>query len=503
MNSHCHSAMRFVICVIALLPLLNSPVHAQTDDGPLVVGSKSFTEAIILGEVATLLLRERGFEVRHERALGDASTYQALVRGNIDLYVEYTGTIRQSIFHGKNLKADEEIPAALEEDGISMTDSLGFENSFALGMKADEAEALKIKTISDLRRHPALKFGFTESFLNRGDGWPGLQRHYQLPQSNPRGMAHDLAYVALENEDLDVVDLYTTDAEIVKFDLVSLEDDQNYFPQYEAVILYRNDLEERYPGSLEVLQKLTGTIDSQMMQQLNALVKIEKESDRQAAASFLKSTFDIEVEVSQRTLWGQLWLRTKEHLFLVGVAMLLGTLVAIPLGILADWMPRLGKVILATVSILQTVPALALLALMVPLLGINSPPAIAALFCYSMLPIVRNTHAGLAGISPAYQESAEVLGLSPWQQLLKIELPLASPLIMAGIKTSTVLSIGFATLGAFIGAGGYGEPILTGIRLQDTYQILQGAIPAALMAIGAELLFDAAEGYIVPKGLRL
>jgi osmoprotectant transport system permease protein len=486
-----------------MLVLICASAAAAQDGRPLRVGSKSFTEGIILGEVATLQLREAGIDVVHEQALGDASTFQALVRGDIDIYAEYTGTLRTSIFADRELRSDDELAGVLDESSLKLTEPLGFENSFALGTTQELAARLGLRTASDLKKYPELRFGFTESFLNRGDGWPGLKAHYQLPHTDPRGMVHDLAYVALDSGDLDVIDLYTTDAEIVAYDLFPLEDDRNFFPRYEAIYLYRADLVDRLPEAVKALRELEASISSDQMRAMNAAVKIDKRSEREVAAEFLEQQFGYEIEVKSITLWGKLWARTREHLFLVGVAMSMGIVMAIPLGVVAQKKPTFGAIVLPAISILQTIPALALLALMVPLLGIKSPPAIAALFCYSMLPIVRNTHAGLSSISRPIRESAEALGLSPWQQLWAIELPLAAPLILAGVKTSTILCIGFATLGAFVGAGGYGEPILTGIRLQDTGVILQGAVPAALLAVGSEFLFNRLEPLVVPKGLRL
>lgn len=477
---------------------------ALAADPPVVrVGSKAFTESIILGEIVTQTLRQQGLRAIHSRSLGDAATYQALVRGDIDAYTEYTGTLRQSIFKDRNITSRAELKTALAEEGLLMSEPWGFENSYSLGVMRDVATKLNLKTMSDLQGHPELRFGFTEEFLNRGDGWPPLREHYQLPQQNITSMAHELSYVALQAGDLDVVDLYTTDAEIPAYDLVALADDQDFFPEYAAVVLYRADLKTRVPAAVAAIKLLAGEIDEPTMQRLNSDVRIDKQSESAVAARFLNSTFGWEIAIVEDTWQRKLWRNTRQHLFLVGVAMLLGSLVAIPLGVIAYKYPRVGRVVLWSVSILQTIPALALLALMVPLLGIHEKPAIAALFCYSMLPIVRNTHAGLAGISPALRESAAALGLPSSTQLWRIELPLASPLIFAGLRTATVLSIGFATLGAFVGAGGYGEPILTGIRLQDTSEILQGAIPAAVLAITSELLFEWSERFLIPAGLRL
>lgn len=495
-------------CLLLLACVITAPsvsfAQPATERSELIrVGSKSFTEGILLGQLAADVIREAGFPVVHERSLGDASTFQALVRGDIDVYAEYTGTLRQSILADEDVSSKRELRAALARRGLRMTDSLGFENSFALGTTRTLAERLALDQISDLRAHPELRLGFTESFLNRGDGWPSLRAHYQLPQRDVRGMSHDLAYQSLRHGSLDVVDLYTTDAEIVAYDLVALEDDQEYFPTYEAVYLYRADLARRAPAAVAALAQLEGSISSQQMRRMNAAVKIEGRPDVEVSGAFLQENLGLDIQVQRASFAAELWRRTREHLFLVAVAMLLGTSVALPLGVVAYQRPAAGRLILWMVSVLQTVPSLALLALMVPLLGIKSPPAIAALFCYSMLPIVRNTHAGLAGIPPSLHESARALGLPGWARLRRIELPLAAPMIMAGIKTATVLSIGFATLGAFVGAGGYGQPILTGIRLMDTGEILKGAVPAALLAVACELLFDWGERFTVPRGLRL
>jgi len=173
------------------------------------------------------------------------------------------------------------------------------------------------------------------------------------------------------------------------------------------------------------------------------------------------------------------------------------------LGILSAASRHAGQAILGVVSVIQTIPSLALLVFMIPILGIGEAPAIVALFFYSLLPIVRNTYTGLHDISTPLRESAEALGLSPFLRLKLIYLPLASRTIMAGVKTSVVINIGTATLGALIGAGGFGQPILTGIRLDDLGLILEGAVPAALMALLAQGLFELADRWLVPKGLRL
>jgi osmoprotectant transport system permease protein len=467
------------------------------------VGSKSFTESVLLGEMTQALARASGAKVEHRRALGGTRVlWSALVHGEIDVYPEYTGTLAQEI-----LRADALSPAAMREAllarGVRAGRPLGFNNTYAIGMKEQRAAALGIVRVSDLAQHPELRCGFTSEFMDRGDGWPGLQKRYALNPAQVRGLDHDLAYQALAAGTIDVTDLYSTDAEIVSLGLRTLQDDRGYFPRYEALLLYRDAFVRAHPALTDSIERLASTIDERAMQRLNAAVKIEGRSEAEVSAAFLQQALGVRVHVDRSTLAGELAHHTLDHLALVAVSLSAAVLVAIPLGVLAARFRRLGQVVLAVAGVLQTIPSLALLVFMIPLFGIGAPPAIAALFLYSLLPIVRNTHAGLRGIPLSVRESAEALGLPAAARLRRVELPLASPSIIAGIKTSAVINVGTATLGALIGAGGYGQPILTGIRLNDHALILEGAVPAALLALAVQWFFDLCERRLVPRGLRL
>jgi osmoprotectant transport system permease protein len=301
---------------------------------------------------------------------------------------------------------------------------------------------------------------------------------------------------------LDVTDVYTTDAAIHQRDLVVLADDRHFFPSYDAIVLYRADLDRRAPQAVDAFLRLEGTIGESAMIDLN--VRVGKEKPLSIAASFLRESMKMPVEARDETL-GERELRwTGQHLMLVVVSLTLAILVAVPLGIAAARRPRLGYFLLAAISIVQTIPALALLVLLLVLMRrIGPAPAIAALFLYSLLPIVRNTYTGLHDISLPLRESAEALGLSPWPRLYLIELPLASRAILAGIKTAAVINVGYATLGGLIGAGGYGQPIMDGVTRNDPRLILEGAIPAVVMALLVQALFEGIERFIVPRGLRL
>jgi len=471
--------------VALVLLLASGSAAAQTR-----VGSKAFTESVILGEIAIQLLESRGVEATHRRQLGGTQVlWKALLAGEIDAYPEYTGTLRQEIFAGRDGALEE----LLASEGVVLGAKLGFEDSYALGMREENAARVGVARISDLAAHPELRLVFSSEFMSRADGWPALQRAYQLPHQ-PRGMDHDLAYRALAAGEIDVTDLYSTDAEIRAYRLRVIEDDRRHFPSYEAVLIHRRDLPAR---AASALASLGGRIDQRAMIAMNARVKLDRVPESQVAAEFLGKAARVEDSRAERILAA-----TRDHLFLVGVSLLLSLLVALPLGILAARRPRLGAVVLSAAGVVQTIPSLALLVFMIPFFGIGATPAIVALFLYGLLPIVRNTHAGLSDVSPSLIEAADAIGLAPGARLRLIELPLAARSILAGIKTSAVINVGTATLGALIGAGGYGQAILTGIRLDDVGQILEGAIPAAVLALAVQGAFDVVERYAVPRGLR-
>jgi osmoprotectant transport system permease protein len=469
------------------------------------VGSKKFTESVVLGEIVTQVLRSTGTRAEHRVQLGGTQVlWHALLAGEIDLYPEYTGTIREDILRGIASDAsDESLRRALAARGVGMSGVLGFDDSYALGMKETEAARLGVTRISDLRGLPTLRLAFSEEFLHRRDGWPTLRERYGLPQADVRSLDHDLAYRALSAGDVDAIDLYTTDAEIPYYRLRVLADDKEVFPAYRAVLLYRLDLPERAPSALASLAVLEGRITAPDMQRLNARAKLERVPEPVVAAGFLAASLGMEGETGREGRASRVGRYVAEHIALVAVSLGAAVLVAVPLGVAAARRKKTGAAILAVAGVVQTIPTLALLVLMIPLLGIGTLPAVAALFLYSVLPIVRNTVTGLTEIPAALLESADVLGLSSWARLLKIELPLASPSIVAGIQTSAVINVGTATLGALIGAGGLGQPILTGIRLDDLDLILEGAVPAAILALLAQAVFAGVGRLVVPRGLRL
>jgi osmoprotectant transport system permease protein len=478
-----------VLAALAALPVLR-------------VGSKSFTESYLLAEMTAQLIAEVG-EARVERKPGlggTGITYRALEHGDIDLYPEYTGTLAIAVLKDPSLRTLEAIRARLGERGLTTSDPLGFANTYALAVRSEMARRLGLRAISDLARRPELTAAFTSGFLERDDGWPGLQRHYGLTLANVRVVEHALAYIALASGKVDVIDVFSTDGQLTRLDLTVLGDDHRFFPDYSAVLLARRDVIERFPRTWARLrQVLVGRLDDRTMAGLNARVDLDRQSFETVAAAFLGGRAPADRRL---VLARELAALTLDHLALVLVSLLVAVVVGLPLGVLAARVPRLGQIELMSVGMLQTIPALALLCFMIPLFGIGKVPSLVALFLYALLPIVRDAYTGLVGLDRQLLEMAGVLGLGRWQRLRRIELPLASLSIMAGIKTSAVLTVGTATLAAFIGGGGYGTLIVRGLAVDDVGTIMAGAVPAALMALLIHAGFEWLDRLVIPRGLR-
>ena len=504
----------FAMIALLLIAIGGIPRVASSEE-KIIVGSKSFTESVILGELLTHLARDAGAEVEHRSELGGTQVlWQALIGGDIDMYVDYTGTIREElladiVIAGAAVRSEADMREALAKKKVTMTDRVGFNNTYALGMRSSVAEELGITKTSDLRQHLKLKLGFSDEFMERNDGWGKLAEFYDLQHKNIRTMDHNLAYRGLEHDSIAVTDLYTTDAEIEYYRLRVLEDDKGFFKTYYAVVLFRDDLARRAPKVVESVLRIVGTVNSSDMAGMSAKVRLDRQMESNVAAQFLRDNLKINATVVSVTTWAKwnrflarLWKTTYEHLFLVITSLSMAIAVSIPLGILASRNETLGQTLLGVVGVIQTLPSMALLVFMIPVFGLGPIPAIAALFFYSLLPIVRNTYSGIKQIPAATIESAKVLGLNPSAQLRLVELPLALPSILSGIKTAAVINVGTATIGAFIGAGGYGAPILTGIRLSSIPLILQGAVPAAILAIAVQYGFTIIEKRCVSPGLQ-
>lgn len=495
--------------------------EASPATGTIVVGAKKFTESAVLAELmAAVIERHTGLTV--ERRLNLAGThvsFEALRHGDIDLYAEYTGTGLRDILRieapvsGAAATFAQVSRAFRERFSLTWLAPFGFNNTYVLMMQRARAQQLGIARMSDLAPH-SLRYGVSHEFLQRPDGLPGLRRTYTLTEAQTVGMEHDLAYQALIDGSIDIADGYSTDGKLARPDFLVLADDRGFFPPYEAAPLVRSQSLARFPALGDALALLAGRIDEGTMRRLNARVEADGLSPAAAAAELLQ-TLHVEIEAPDAetrapSLTGLLWQRRAitlrligQHLLLTAVAVLGACLVGIPLGVLASRSPRMATAILGITGVLQTVPSIALLAFMLPVFGIGAPPAIAALFLYGLLPIVRNTIAGLRNVDPELIDVAKALGMQAMQLLRLVELPLAAPVILAGVRTCTVISIGTATLAAFIGAGGLGDPIVTGLSVTDVNLVLSGALPAAALALVADGLLSGVERMATPRGLRV
>jgi len=461
---------------------------------PLRIGSKRFTESYILAQVLALTAQPHApVEVRS--GLGNTAVVHAALRaGSIDVYPEYTGTIDLEILGNAQPSSPRALREQLAALGLGMDVRLGFNDGYALAMLETSADRLGIRAISDLARHPELRLGLSNEFIGRADGWAGLARRYGLAQ-RPTGLDHGLAYDAIAGGQVDVIDIYTTDAKIDHLGLRVLRDDAGYFPRYDAVLLYRLDVPERFPAAWAALRALEGSIDEPSMIRMNARAELDGVDFETIAREHLaQDARNAAARGFVAKLLGPDLLRlTMQHAGLVAASILLAVLAGVPLAVLAAPNAALRSTVLGACGLLQTVPSLAMLAALISVLGmIGAVPALVALTLYSLLPVVRNTVTALAEVPRELKLAADALGLSPSQRLRLVELPLATPTILAGVRTATTIAVGTATIAAFIGAGGYGERIVTGLALNDSALMMAGALPAAALALLCEGAFGLA-----------
>jgi osmoprotectant transport system permease protein len=489
----------FIFCTFVFFFLASTVPVAAAET--VTVGSKIFTESYILGEIAAEILENASQTVNRKLGMGSTGIlFESLKSGAIDVYPDYTGTLAEAILKNPNLKSQTEIKNALVPLGLTISEPLGFNNTYALAVKEAFAEKHQLRTLSDLAKQSAnLRAAFSYEFMDRKDGYFGMKERYGFlfPADSVHRMEHSLAYQAIDEGAVDITEVYSTDAKIKKFSLRVLKDDLAYFPAYQAVWVARIAFVNSNPEAWKRLSALQGQITEEKMLALNAKADLDKKSFAEVASEFLGKT-----HTGKESRASSIAARTKEHLILVGISLLFSLLIGIPLGIFAVRYKIAGQGILLLSGLVQTIPSLALLCFLIPLFGVGTKPALVALCLYSLLPVVLNTFTGVRSVDPKDLENARAFGLSPGQILFQITLPLASPTLLAGVKTATIVSIGTATLAALVGAGGYGASIVSGLALNDIPTILEGAIPAALMALLAFILFDGIAWMVIPKGLR-
>ena len=509
---------------LALLLALGLQTGDSTPARPVVVASKPFGESYLLAEMFAQLLEARGIAVQRRLGLGATEiAFAALRTGAIDVYPEYTGTGLVAILHerptGDRAAVYREVASRFRRQwDIRWLPPLGFENTYAIAVRRATADSLHLATLSDLARAaPTLRAGLSPDFIGRDDGLPGLARAYGMHFKAVRALLPAVKYQALATGGVDVIDGYSTDGLIARYDLVVLRDDRNFFPPYEAAPLASGALARRNPAAIAALSELADRLDVATMRRLNERVEVRGDAAAAVAGDELRALGLIGADTAATAASGPrvatsfgryLWTRrttlaaeTRRHLMLVVVSLLVAILVAVPLGLILERTPRAAEAVIRVVGLLQTIPGIALLAFMLPLLGIGVVPALVALTLYSLLPILRNTYTGVRDADAGATGAARALGMTPRQVLLRVRLPLAAPVIFAGIRTAGVIAVGTATLAAFIGAGGLGDPIVAGLALNDSRMVLSGAIPAALLALVADGVLALAERLAAPRGV--
>jgi osmoprotectant transport system permease protein len=497
--------MKRLLCLIALFAFTAACLAAEPA-AVLKIGSKRFTESYILAHImAQSVARAGGSPPEIREGLGNtAIVYEALRSGNIDLYPEYAGTIALEILRQPKPATLAQMNEQLAPLGLGAAIPLGFNDGYALAVRDADAQRLGLQTLSDLAHHPELKPGLSNEFIGRADGWAGLAQRYGFAHK-PTGLDHGLAYDALAGGQVDVIDIYTTDAKIAHLGLRVLKDDRNYFPRYDALVLYRLEVPQRFPQAWAALRTLQGRIDENAMIAMNARAELQGVRFDAIARDFLAAAAGTAAAAGGATpapgrsfgdkLFGPDLARlTLQHLMLVVLSVGAAVLLGVPLAVAAFPRPRRRGALLAAAGLLQTVPSLALLAALIGLTGaIGALPALLALTLYALLPVMRNTVAGLSEVGEGLRQAGTALGMTPAQRLRHVELPLALPTVVAGVRTAVAIAIGTATIAAFIGAGGYGERIVTGLALNDRELLLAGALPAATLALVCEALFGLLE----------
>ena len=518
--------MRRLVAAFLLALSCTAPVLGQ-DPAPqarvVIVASKPFGESFLLSEMFAQLLESRGMTVDRRPGLGATEiAFGALREGSIDVYPEYTGTGLLAILDETPTSDATAVFGRVstvfrDRWGMRWLPPLGFENTYAIAVRRATADSLGLRTLSDLSRvAPGLIAGFTPDFIGRADGLGGLRSAYDLSFRDVRSLLQAVKYEALAAASVDVIDGYSTDGFIARYDLVVLEDDLGFFPPYEAAVLVGRRIAEARPDVIAALTLLSGRLDDARMRALNRRVEVDGEAVASVAASALvdlgllgeAAESDTARDALQRTGFGgyivaqraTLLRLTLRHLLLVLVSLAAAIVVAVPLGVMLERLRGGAETAIRAAGLLQVVPSIALLAFMIPLLGIGVWPALVALFLYSLYPILRNTYSGVRDANRDAVRAARSLGMTPAQVLRHVRLPLAAPVIMAGVRTAAVINVGTATLAAFIGAGGLGDPIVAGLALSDTHMILSGAIPAAILALLVDGVLALCERWLRPGG---
>ena len=562
-----NTCIPLLLACLGAAPVVTVPstLPGHQDPDPIVVASKPFAESYLLAETFAQLLEAHGFRVDRRLGLGATDiVLQALIRGDIDVYPEYTGTGLAAVGN-QELRGDAADVFARVSDifrarwGVRWLPPLGFENDYAIAMRRAHADALGVTTLTGLARiAPELTGGFSPDFMGRPDGLSGLASAYDMHFRETRSLLQAVKYQALAEGAVDVIDAYSTDGAIARYDLTVLVDDRGFFPPYDATPLVSGEFYASRPDAVLALTRLAGRMDVDLIRRANEQIEVRGRPIPDVAAELLGAV-GLGVEVPAwahaapqgrtitptdstrpgpaavggdstglgdasvqapslgtrdgnrsalaalpRYMWTnriELVRQVFRHLLMVIASLSAAIFVALPVGVALERRRAIAGTAIRVAGLLQTIPGIALLAFMIPLFGIGVVPAVMALFLYSLLPILRNAYTGIIEAAPEAVAAGRALGMTEGQLLRRVRLPLAAPVIMAGIRTAAVINVGTATLAAFIGAGGLGDPIVAGLSLSDPVMILSGAVPAAVLALLVDWGLAGAEAAVAPKGV--
>lgn len=520
-----------LVVALACWSVMAVPVRAQDPAvaRPVVVGSKPFGESYLLAELFAQILEARGLRVTRTFGLGGTEiVFPALQQGAIDVFPEYTGSGLLVILKAPMATDPAAVFGTVSREFAARYDArwlapLGFENTYAMSVRTEMAARLGLRTLSDAARVSGqLRAGFTADFIGLPDGLPALRRTYGLAPKSVSALAPALKYQALVAGDVDIIDAYSTDGLLDRYPLTVLADDRRVFPPYDAAAVVRGALARDQPAAVAALGELSGRIDVARMRRLNAQVEVEGRAVAEVARAALADLGLVTPrsdaapgvpsavpagDAAAPSFAAYLWARRQaiaamsvRHLWLAGVSLAAAIVVGVGLGLVLAHR-RGAEAATRGIGLLQTIPGIALLAFMLPVLGIGVVPAMVALFLYSLYPIVRGTVTGVREADRSAVEAAVALGMTRRQVLTWVQVPLAVPIIMAGVRTAAVANVGTATLAAFVGGGGLGDPIVAGLALADTRMILSGAVPAAVLAVMVDLVLARAQRALTPAGL--
>ncbi|RLA63412.1 MAG: hypothetical protein DRQ88_04645 [Epsilonproteobacteria bacterium] len=454
----------------------------------LTVGSKLETENKILAEIIAQALETTG-EVQIERkfSLGSSGViYNTLKKGDIDIYPEYSKRIGEVVISSQWQRHLYQINKALAGEGILMAGLLGFNNSYSLVVKKDNVKFKNIENISDLKGFTSYQRAFSYDFLRAQDGFSSVFKAYGIDtgiKHRSFKMKKDRLIGALNSGEVDLIQVGSTSPDIVRHNLKVIKDDKKHMSRNFGIILVKGSFAKRFPASWKLLNDvILKKITNDDMAKMNAQVELEGKTYSTVAMSFLKKA-GLDTRFS---LWKQISPKFFTHLQLVIIPLLFSTLFGLFLVVMATKNKVFEKLVSSINRFYKPIPFLIILCVLIPFLGTGKVPVYMALFIFGIFPIVKWSKS----------TNEEDANLSWWGT------PMASHNIWAGIKNTAFINVGIATLAAYIGAGGLGDLIISGLSGKDKNLILMGVIPAIILAAFIHLIVELSDKYTTPKSLR-